>query len=511
LGNNNTVSFKTLFNFNGTDGAGPRGSLEQGLDGNFYGTTSGGGPGTGIFCSDGGCGTVFKLTPAGKETVLYNFCSQSDCTDGIGPTGNLVLATDGNFYGMTATGGLADCVAGSGCGTLFEITPAGKLTTLHTFCAQTTCPDGGFPSWLVRGADGNFYGTTNFGGDGAQCNGGPKDELFCGTVFKLTPTGTLTTLYSFCSETNCTDGAQPRFLLQAANGNFYGTTYGGGTNAVPPCNGGNQPGCGTIFEITSGGKLTTLYSFCSQTNCTDGLSPNSLVQASDGNFYGTTSAGGVDCSEAEEGCGTVFEITAAGKFTTLYGFCAETNCTDGFAPVGLLQATDGNFYGTTSGGGAYGGGTVFEITQAGKLSTLYSFCFGAGCTAPSTPNGLVQATNGNFYGTAGGGTSACEGFGCGTVFRLSAGLGPFVETLPTSGRVGAKVSILGNNLSGTTSVSFNGTAASFTIVSSTEITTSVPKGATTGTLKVTTSSGTLDSNVAFQVTTHGLLKAGMER
>ena len=492
-------SVNTLFSFNGTDGAGPRGPLAQGLDGNFYGTTAFGGTGAGNF---------FKITPAGIETGLYNFCSQPDCADGSEPIGNLVPAPNGNFYGMTLTGGLANCVAGSSCGTLFEITPAGKLTTLHMFCSQQpNCADGGFPTWLVQGADGNFYGTTSFGGAGAGCIGGPKYEVYCGTVFKLTPTGTITTLYSFCSETSCTDGAQPTFLIRAANGSFYGTTLEGGTNAVPPCNGGFQPGCGTIFEITSGGKRTTLYSFCSQTNCTDGLNPNSLLQASDGNFYGATSYGGnAKCPFNAEGCGTVFEITPAGKLTTLHGFCAETNCFDGAAPIGLLQATDGNFYGTTGGGGASEGGTLFEITRAGKvIAPLYSFCYGEGCEVGDSPNLLVQATNGNFYGTtAGGGAITCGGSKpCGTVFSLSVGLGPFVETLPTSGTVGTEVIVLGNDLSGTTAVSFNGTAASFSIVSSTEITTAVPKGATTGTVKVTTSSGTLDSNVVFQVTTTG--------
>jgi uncharacterized repeat protein (TIGR03803 family) len=474
------------------------GTLAQGLDGNFYGTTAAGGT------DDEG--NFFKITPAGEETSLYDFCSQAGCADGGEPMGNLVLAVNGNFYGMTLTGALPNCEAGRGCGTLFEITPAGELTTVHMFCSQTNCPDGGFPSWLVQGAGGNFYGTTGFGGAGAACKGGPNDQAYCGTVFKLTSTGKLTTLHSFCSETNCTDGAQPASLLQAANGNFYGTTLAGGTNAVFPCNDMLQPGCGTIFEITPDGDLTTLYNFCSQTNCTDGLNPNSLMQASDGNFYGTTSFGGNNnCPQTDFGCGTVFEITPAGKLTTLHSFCAETNCADGATPVGLLQATDGNFYGTTSGGGAGGTGTLFEMTQAGKLiAPLYSFsfCYTGPCDTGYYPNLLVQATNGSFYGTtAGGGTIVCGGkYPCGTVSSLSMGLGPFVETLPTSGSVGTKVIILGNKLSGTTAVSFNGTSASFKIVSSTEITTTVPEGATTGTVKVTTSSRTLKSNVAFRVT-----------
>jgi uncharacterized repeat protein (TIGR03803 family) len=179
-----------------------------------------------------------------------------------------------------------------------------------------------------------------------------------GTVFKITPTGTLTTLYSFCSQTNCSDGYDPfGGLVQATDGNFYGTTYTGGAN-----------GGGTIFKITPAGKLTTLHSFCSQT-CADGDNPiAALIQATDGNFYGTTEFGGANAD------GTVFKITPAGKLTTLYSFCSPTDCTDGANPyAGVTQATDGNFYGTAPYGGAYGAGTVFKITAGGKLTTLHSF------------------------------------------------------------------------------------------------------------------------------------------
>jgi len=215
-------------------------------------------------------------------------------------------------------------------------------------------------------------------------------------------------------------------------------------------------------------------------------------------------------------CGTIFEMSSAGKLQSLYSFCSLENCSDGVGPTGgLLPASDGNLYGTNILGGAgvgVGGtvfeGTIFKIAPAGTLTTLYTFCtYGEPCPNGGDPNGLVQATTGNFYGTTAGGGDAGDD---GTVFRLSVGLGPFVEALPTSGTVGTKVTILGNNLSGTTAVSFNGTAASFSIVSSTEITTTVPKGATTGTLKVTTSSGTLDSNGVFRVATDGRLRAGIE-
>jgi uncharacterized repeat protein (TIGR03803 family) len=452
----------TLVSFNDTDGDVPYfASLVQGANGNFYGTTQAGGLSA--------AGNVFEITAVGKLTVLHSFsCSKKKCRDGALPNG-VIQATNGNFYGTNQSAGA------NSVGTVFKITPEGTVTTLHTFCSQTGCTDGESPvAGLVQATNGNFYGTTTGGGANNA-----------GTVFEITAAGKLTTLYSFCSQTGCTDGDAPSAgLVQATNGNFYGTTYEGGASNA-----------GTVFEITAAGKLTTLYSFCSQTSCTDGEEPVAgLVQATNGKFYGTTPEGGAN------NAGTVFEITAAGKLTTLYSFCSQTGCTDGKATAplaGLVQATNGNFYGTTLEGGANNVGTVFEITATGKLTTLYSFCSQTNCTDGEAPEtGLVQATNGTFYGTTGAGGA----IGDGTVFSLSVGLGPFVETQPTSGKVGAEVIILGTNLTGTTSVSFNGTAATFTVVSSTEITTTVPTGATTGTVEVTTPGGTLNSNVKFRVT-----------
>src|SRR5664279_2559299 len=173
-------------------------------------------------------------------------------------------------------------------------------------------------------------------------------------------------------------------LVQATDGNFYGTTNGGGANGV-----------GTVFKITNSGMLTTLFSFCSQSVCADGAYPNArLVQATDGNFYGTTSEGGAN------GLGTVFKITKRGKLTTLHSFCSQSGCTDGAITYeALVQATDGNFYGTTIYGGTIGVGTVFKITKSGTLTTLHSFNRADG----SNPHGLIQATDGSFYGTANGG------------------------------------------------------------------------------------------------------------
>ena len=283
-------------------------------------------------------------------------------------------------------------------------------------------------------------------------------------------------------------------LIQATDGNIYGTTEASGAN-----------GGRTVYKITPSGTLTTLYSFCSQSNCNDGYNPYfGPVQGTDGTLYGTTAYGGAN------GYGTVFKISLTGALTTLYSFCSQSGCTDGARPYAApIQATDGNFYGTTVYGGNsnsslcsphVGCGTVFKITPTGALTTLYSFCSQSGCVDGSFPiPGLVQDTNGALFGTTnqGGNSGACSG-GCGTVFTLSVGLSAFVKPEPTSGKVGATVKILGTNLTGATSVTFNGTAAVFKVVS-TLIGATVPAGATSGTVEVTTPLGTLTSNVPFRI------------
>jgi len=458
-------TFTNLFSFNGTDGEHPFAPLVQGRDGNLYGTTAGDGINVG--------GTVFKITTKGVLTTLHSF----EGTDGFGPYAGLVQATDGNLYGTTYNGGA------SGNGTAFKITPGGKLTVLHSFC-QTDCTDGANPvPGLTQGSDGDFYGTAMKGGTGY------------GTVFKMTPKGGVTTLHTF----EGTDGANPEAgLVQTIEGNFYGTTYSGGASGT--C---FTLGCGTVFRITPKGKLTTLYLFCTQSYCPDGSNPvGTLVEGTDGEFYGTTSTGGGGYDSAcIGGCGTVFKITSRGKLITLHRFCSQNNCTEGTLPTGnLVQATDRNFYGTTLvGGGGYncydpygpGCGSVFEITPAGQLTTLHTFGNG---DAGSPWAGLVQDTDGSLYGTTTGGTVTL-----GTVFSMAVGLRPFVETRPTFGKLGAAVEILGTKLKGTTRVSFNGKAAVFTVVSNTEIKTTVPTGATTGFVTVTTPGGILKSNKKFRV------------
>jgi uncharacterized repeat protein (TIGR03803 family) len=440
-----TVTFTTLYSFDGTDGDEPNAGMVQAANGDLYGTTYAGG--------NGEKGTVFRITPNGALTTLHNF----DGTDGSLPLAGLIQAPNGDFYGTTFDGG-----TNRNNGAIYKITAGGALTTLHSF--RTT--DGANPTaGLVQTPNGGFYGTTFDGG-------APSSD---GTVFKITPAGALTTLHSFQGP----DGKLVRAgLVQGKDGNFYGTTESGGSS-----------GDGTVFSITPGGTLTTLHSF----EGADGQAPIAgLVQDGNGNFYGTTYAGG------PTGDGTIFMITPAGSLTTLYAFCSQSNCTDGASPfAGLIQGTDGNLYGTTRYGGANRQGAIFKITTSGAFAMLHSFCLQNNCTDGANPlAGLVQDTNGIFYGTtAYGGAN-----GDGTVFSLSVGLGPFVKTNPTSGKVGKAVKILGTNLTGSTSVTFNGTAATFTVKSKSEITTTVPTGATTGTVQVVTPGGTLSSNVPFRVT-----------
>jgi uncharacterized repeat protein (TIGR03803 family) len=445
--------FTNLVNFNRTNGAGPNMALVQGTDGNFYGTTYDGGAKN--------AGTIFRMTASGELTTLYSFCTQTNCPDGSFLYSGLVQGTDGNYYGTTVAGGA------NGEGTVYKITPGGVFTRLHSFNST----DGAQPwAGLTQGTDGRFYGTTSWGG--AYNNG---------TIFRITPEGILTTLYSFCAVYLCPDGSTPfGGLVQGADGNFYGTTTRGGVSE-------SCSGCGTVFEIAPSGKLATLHSFTS----IDGSDPLAgLIQAADGNFYGNTNGGGTN------GSGTVFRITPEGDLTVL--------CSIGLdgafgGPYGeLVQAANGDLYGTTFFGGTdkscypYGCGSIFKVTLAGALTTVHSD-YGFDGAYPRA--GLLQATSGALYGTNSDGGIG----GYGTVFSLDLGLPPFIVTQPGSGKVGTFVIILGNNLTGTTRVTFSGIAATFTVVSDSEITTTVPTHAATGQVQVVTPGGTLRSKVDFRV------------
>ena len=322
-----------------------------------------------------GSGSLFAQT----FTTLYLF------GPGGNPEGKLVEGRDGNLYGTTYG------YLGKGNGMIFKITPSGSFTELHG--------GGEYAAGLTLGSDGNFYGTSYAGGTGGD-----------GFVFKMTSSGALTTLYTFAANSNgiWANGNFPRGLVQASDGNFYGTTYYGGTNTC--ISGGTNYGCGTVYRITPGGTLTTLYNFCSKSGCADGQNPGTLVLGADGSLYGTTLYGGG--SACNGGCGTIFKITTTGTFATLHSF----DSTDGAVPAALIQATDGNIYGTTSYGGSgsscsSGCGTIFKMTSAGVVTTLHSF----GISDGSVPDGMIQGADGNFYGvTEGGGTSVY-----GTIFKIT--------------------------------------------------------------------------------------------
>jgi uncharacterized repeat protein (TIGR03803 family) len=448
-----------LHSFSGstTDGSTPYAALVQGLDGALYGTTSSGGANNG--------GTVFKIATGGKLKVIYNFCTLSKCADGTDPRSPVMQALNGKFYGTTYGGGPF-----SSPGTIFQVTPSGTLTTLYTFCALSECADGDTPiGGLVQALNGALYGTTYGGGTHSN-----------GTVFDIKISGgTPTTLYDFCTLPSCADGLSPEAtLIQGTDNGLYGTTFGGGTSTY----------YGTVFKITPTGTFKSLHSF----DGTDGDEPvGGLFQASDGNYYGTTQVDG------KYGYGTVFRITSGGVFTKLYDFCMLLFCADGSTPeAGLIQGTDGNLYGTTFGGGAHGQGTVFSITTGGVLTTVYSFQ--GGTTDGSQPwGGLVQDTNGTFYGTTYSGGAS----NLGTVFSVSVGLGAFVKVQPPAGVGGGVVDILGSNLTGATSVTFNGTPATFKVNSSSEIAATVPTGLPLGSVsvQVVTSGGTLSAYPEFRV------------
>ncbi|HTR42726.1 MAG TPA: choice-of-anchor tandem repeat GloVer-containing protein [Pseudomonadales bacterium] len=360
---------ETLHSFQGLPGGI---TLIQGSDGNFYGTIYSGG--------DNNLGAVFKMTADGTVTNLVSF----NGTNGANPGGRLTQGSDGNFYGTTANGGKNDR------GTVFKMTPGGTLTTLVTFNAA----NGGIPyATLIQGSDGNFYGTTYWGGNLALGGGSGY-----GTVFRMTPSGILTTLVKFSGD----NGANPYAgVIQGADGNFYGTTQWGGTAAS----------LGTVFKMTSAGTLTTLAFF----NGANGGHPGArLVQGSDGNFYGTTQWGGLSSLNGGGGFGTVFKITPGGVLTTIAAF----NGTNGAHPfTSLMQANDGYLYGTTYGGGdlpvssgnSYG--TVFRTTTNGNVTTLVSFTVDNGAYPF---DGVIQATDGNFYGTTGDGPTGGH-----TIFRFN--------------------------------------------------------------------------------------------
>jgi uncharacterized repeat protein (TIGR03803 family) len=430
-----------IYNFKGgpgdVSGALPYGLIAQGRDGNFYSAAPAGGA--------NGNGGIFVMTPSGTESLLYSFKS----SDGTSCQPGVNLATDGNFYGHCATGGL------NGHGIVYKIMPSGMFTILHSFGGA----DGGFPNGPpIQATDGNFYATTSMGGAHSD-----------GIVYKLTTGGTLTTLYSFTGGTDGTGPSAP--LVQGTDGNLYGSAQFGGAHS-----------CGTIFKLSTAGKLTVLHAF----SCTDGNRPiSAMIQGTDGNFYGTTYLGGANNQ------GVVFKMTATGTLTVLHSFSAAT---DGENPEdAMVQASDGNFYGVANGNNG-GATSLYKVTLKGVFSTLYLF----NGTIGSGPTALVQHTDGLLYGdtTSGTGTGQSNGI----LYSWNIGAAPFLRLAQTSGKAGTLVGMFGQGFDSASVVKFGGVAAtSITLTGSTYIVATVPVGALTGKVTVTTGSTTLTSSQIFTV------------
>jgi uncharacterized repeat protein (TIGR03803 family) len=420
--------------------------MVQATDGNFYGAGS---PG------------IFRMTPAGKISTVYRACALgSVCPEGTSQQPP-ILGSDGNLYGVAKFGGNS-----TGSGTFYKLTLDGKLSVLYTFCPNAGCADGQYPEGVILASDGNFYGTTEVGG---------ATDGHSGTIFRITPTGAFKLLYTFCSLVNCADGTGPPSPpVQGNDGNFYGVAALGGAT-----------GHGVAYRLTSTGAYTVLYNFCSATDCLDGNQPQAVTWDPSGTLLGVTNLGG------DRGSGTIFEINLKkNHFRTLHNFDAYVDGSNPF--YALTLANDGNFYGVV--GDAFAAGYIYEETAGDVYTSLYNF---ACCDLGSNPFGpLLQATNGKLYGE----TAYSRVTNSGAIFQLSNGIRPSVQPVPVAGKVGQNIIILGNGLTGSTRVTFNGVAAAFTVESDTYIKARVPLGATTGTVSVVTPSGTLKSNPQFVVT-----------
>jgi uncharacterized repeat protein (TIGR03803 family) len=456
-----TQTLSQLYNFNndgGVDDTDPLyfaqpGTQAQGLDGNVYTTSQNG--------YTLNSGAFFKMSPTSPASVLTELTSFDPFIDGgcEGVISGVTLGSDDNFHGA-----IQECPEIPGSGAVMTLTPSGGLNYPYIFTGGS---DGGQPpSAPVQGMDGNYYGTTLIGG-------GPANR---GTIYRITPTGVLTTLYQF-DEAHGFAAYAP--LTLGTDGNFYGVAEAGGMNNL-----------GVVFKIATSGQYTVLYNF----DGPHGATPfGPLVQGSNGDFYGTTEGGGVGVNAN----GVVFQITPAGKLKVLHTF--DPTMGDGINTLaGLTLATDGYFYGVSSEGGtspncASGCGTIFRLKSKTTYENLYNF----DSTTGSFPqNSLLQNTDGLLYGLATFGGI----YNSGVFFSWSEGLKPFVMLVSTSGAVGTPIGILGQGFTGTKKVTFAGGAAVFTVISDTQLMATVPSGATTGFVSVKTPSGTLKSNKKFIVT-----------
>jgi uncharacterized repeat protein (TIGR03803 family) len=442
-------------------------TIIQASDGNFYGAAQVTDEGV----SDPQGGTLFKLTHAGKFTLLFTFTKgTSGFLNGNNPVSGLVEANDGFLYGLTFNGGKQND------GVLFRISKTGTgFKVLHNFCSSAHCADGSIPTGLLLGQDGNLYGTTEDGGSSVS----PCPSSGCGTIFRFEPaTGAFTVLHSLSA---ATDGLEPLGMIQATNGNFYGVSDG-----LPRVGLFNE----NIFQFTLAGEFTVQFKSPVRDTPISGL-----TQGANGNLYGAFEnipAGQINFFEiGTEGTGFV----AFAPFTSLAGTTSIPS---------LFLASDGNLWDTNFEDSTATLGSVFSINpQNGAALQTFSF---DGANGDEPGAGVIQAADGTLVGTTTHGGTISGGsseFADGTVWTLNAGLpapAPAITLLnSTSGSVGSTVLINGHNFIGTTAVSFNGVSASFRVLNTQFVSATVPADATTGPIEVTNLGGTATSTQSFNV------------
>jgi uncharacterized repeat protein (TIGR03803 family) len=429
-----------------TDACDPEDNIVQGRDGNMYGV--------GVTCGANGTGAVYKISPAGTESVVYSFPGTwSSCFSG------LTLGNDGNFYGTCFT-------TPTGNGSIFQLTPAGVFTDKYDFTGANGDTEPVYAP--VQATNGDFYGTTGY------------YPYTCGNVYQLTAAGVYKSLHTF-SGSDCGPASS---LFQASDGNLYGTLYN--------CTLGGSLGC--VYKISTAGVFTEIYGFAST-----GYGPcTGVIQGKNGKLYGATNHG------AANGSGNIYTLTTAGVYADLHDFDSTTDgscdANIGRTTVNLLQVTDGTFYGVNGIGGPNGTGSIYELTSANVFT---AFLFPTPPVDGNAPlSTLLQNTNGLAYGTtpSGGPTSCspCQG----VFFSVATGDGPFLNLEPTqkTAAVGAKVGMFGQGFSSSSAVKFGGVASTSVTRSGTAyLTAVVPTGAHTGAVTVTTGSTTLTSSQTFKV------------
>jgi uncharacterized repeat protein (TIGR03803 family) len=437
--------------FNG-DGCVPRGNIVQGRDGNMYGGSS-------TICGGAGSAAIYKISPAGAESLLFIFPFNWTNCGGAG----LTLGNDGNFYGACESGNPA-----TGLGSIFQLTPAGVFTDLHDFTGANGDSLPVYPP--IQGVDGNFYGVTG------------NEVQVCGNIYKLTPAGVYTNLHTFtgsdCHSSN---------LFQASDGNLYGT--------LANCALTGSVGC--VYKISTAGVFKEIHGFVfatGQVPCTG------LIQGKDGKLYGATQQGALN------GSGNIYKMTTAGVATDIHDFnnATDASCVNNVGPpVNLLQVADGSFYGVNPAYGPNGTGSIYKLTSTNVFT---AFLFPNPTVDGDLPSStLIQNTNGLVYGTtpSGGGGSCAAGGACfGTFFSVATGDAPFVNLEPTqrTGFVGASVGMFGQGFTSASEVKFGGVAATTVTLSGTSyLTAVVPAGAHTGSVTVTTGATTLTSPQTFRV------------